>query len=69
MKAVRESTSANNIHAILPIHCSYLGHYMSAHINCAQNSKDQNNRKTKVETQKSDSRVYEIVQNFLLNSL
>ena len=66
MKAVREPTSANNIHAMLPIHCNYLGHYMSDHINGVQNSEDQNNRK-KVETQKSDSSVYEIFQSFCLN--
>ena len=42
---------------------------MSDHINGAQNSEDQNNRNTKVETQKSDSSVYEIVKNFCLNNL
>jgi hypothetical protein len=69
MKAVREPPSANNIHAILPINCNYLEPYMSDHINGAQKSEDQNNRNYKVETQKSDSNVYEIVQSFCSNNI
>jgi hypothetical protein len=55
IEGCQTANSANNIHAILPIHCNYLGHYMSDHIIGAQNSEDQNNGNTKVETQKSDS--------------
>jgi hypothetical protein len=42
---------------------------MSDHINGAQKSEDQNNRNSKVETQKYDSNVYEIVQCFCLNNI
>ena len=55
IEGCQTANSANNIHATLRIHCNYLGHYMSDHINGAKHSEDQNNGNTKVETQKSDS--------------